>query len=80
MDLSYQVSELHWEAAVWVVLDVHDFSGVGQDEKLTTSGISERKKVFKEWGQIFILFFVSLFFNLSMQKKEREKERKIIYY
>lgn len=35
--LPYQVSELHWEAAVGVVLDVHHFSVVGQDEELTTS-------------------------------------------
>lgn len=35
--LSYQMSKLHWEAAVWIVLNVHHFSVVGQDEKLTTS-------------------------------------------
>lgn len=36
---SYQVSKLHWEAAVWIVLNVHNFSVVGQDEKLTASMI-----------------------------------------
>lgn len=37
------MSELHGEAAVGIILDVHDFSVVGQDEKLTTSEIPEEK-------------------------------------
>lgn len=37
------MSELHWEAAIGIVLNVHNFSVVGQDEKLTTS--EEKKKV-----------------------------------
>ena len=44
LTLSHQVSELDGEAAVWVVLDVHDFSVVGQDEKLTTSEVREEDK------------------------------------
>lgn len=41
--LRYQVSELHGEAAVRIILNVHDFSVVGQDEKLTASEISGEK-------------------------------------
>lgn len=37
------MSELHGEAAVRIILNVHDFSVVGQDEKLATSEISEEK-------------------------------------
>lgn len=47
--LSYQVSELHREAAIGVVLNIHNFSVVGQDEKLTTS--EEKKKVKQERGK-----------------------------
>lgn len=43
IELSYQVPELHWEAAIGVVLNVHNFSVVGQNEKLPTS--EKKKKV-----------------------------------
>lgn len=52
--LSYQMSELHWEAAIWVVLNVHNFSVVGQDEKLTTSKEKRRKNL------IFLSMFTSI--------------------
>lgn len=42
-EFSYQVSELHGEAAIGVVLNVHNFSIVGQNEKLTTSDVSKDK-------------------------------------
>lgn len=50
--LTYQMSELHWEAAVWVVLNVHNFSVVGQDEKLTTSKEKRRKKTWFSYQRL----------------------------
>lgn len=60
---SHQVSKLHWEAAVWVVLNVHNFSVVGQDEKLTTSeekkeGITEEPHGFVKLNQNLCWLFL----------------------
>lgn len=48
------MSELHREAAVGVILDVHNFCVVGQDEKLTTSEVKAEVEIQSPHGSVFL--------------------------
>lgn len=67
------MSELDGEAAVWVVLDVHDFSVVGQDEKLTTSEVREEDKTQTPRGFVdFKRYLRKRYVSLNYTTQERD--------
>lgn len=67
------MSELHREAPVGIILDVHDFSVVGQDEKLTASAISTAS--FSPLrSDVWTVSFLPLSLNIQKEKREKEEE------